>query len=296
MDALFALQFFGGIRLNKEEYWIRERLIPDFEQGIRAEKLLFSKRTPYQFIEIYDSSIFGKMLVLDGAVQTTEKDEGYYHEMLVAVPVIYHGMVKKALIIGGGDGGSLRRLLSFPVDEAWMCELDREVTEACRTYIPEISEGAFDDPRARVVFEDGYDFLVKYQSYFDVIIVDSPDPVGEAAKLISEEFFQIVSQALKQEGIFVCQSGSPIFHKEENAFIRKRLSKFFKYVFPYLGHVPSYPGVIWSYTFASNRVNPLEIDEKTLLNRMAWSNLKYEYLTAEYAKSCFSLPACFKNY
>lgn len=287
-------QYSGGIRLNKEEFWIRERLVPGFEQGIKAEKLLLTKKTPYQLIEIYESSMFGKMLVLDGAVQTTEKDESYYHEMLAGVPVIYHGNVKKSLIIGGGDGGSLKRLLSFPVDEVWMCELDREVTEACKDYMPEISKGAFADPRAHIVFEDGYNFLTKYQAYFDVIVVDSPDPVGEAAKLISEDFYQLVSRALKQDGVFVCQSGSPIFHRKESYLIRKRLSRFFKFTYSYLGHVPSYPGVIWSYTFASNRVNPFEVSEETLSNRMTWSNLKFEYLTAEFARSCFYLPSCFK--
>lgn len=281
--------------MSKEELWIRERLVPDFEQGIKAEKLLFKKKTPYQLIEIYESLMFGKILVLDGAVQTSEKDESYYHEMLVAIPVIYHGHAKRALVIGGGDGGALKRFLSFPVDEAWMCELDREVTEACRTYMAEISEGAFDDSRSRVVFEDGYSFLFRYQSYFDVIVVDSPDPVGEAARLISEDFYRIASKALKPDGIFVCQSGSPIFHREESNLIKKRLSKFFKFVFPYLGHVPSYPGIIWSYMFASNRTNPLEVIEETLLNRMSWSSSEFVYLTAEVARSCFSLPACFRT-
>lgn len=281
--------------MEGKDIWIRERIIPDFEQALKAKKLLRAKKTHFQYIEIYETGLFGKVLVLDGAVQVTEKDEHCYHEMLVGLPLILHGKVRKAAIIGGGDGASFKRLLSFPVESGWMCELDPEVVEVCREHLKELSAGAFSDSRANIVFEDGFKFLSRHTNEFDAIIIDSTDPVGEAEKLISDEFYSLVKKALKSDGIFSCQSGSPWLQPREASAINNRLKRYFANVFPYLGHVPSYPGGLWLYTLASDRVTPHKISTAEIERRTKTSNLEFKYLTPILAKSCFILPECIRK-
>lgn len=237
--------------------WVIEQLTPFFKSGIKTDELIFEKQSRYQLIQIYSSEAFGKVLVLDGAVQTTEKDEYCYHEMLVSLPFLLHGGVKRSLIIGGGDGGALRTMLEMGTSEAWICELDVEVIEACQTHMPEISAGAFNDPRAKLVIKDGFEFMAEKEGYFDLICVDSPDPVGEAEKLYSSEFYRRVKHALAPGGVVACQSGSPWLQPDLGRAVFAGLSENFRYVLPYYGLVPSYPGVVWLFTFASDTVDPL---------------------------------------
>lgn len=276
--------------MPEKEFWIRERLVPDFEHATRAKELLFEKKSRYQLIQIYDTDIFGKMLVLDGAVQTTEKDQHYYHEMIVDLPFLLKGGCRKALIIGGGDGGALRAILNYDVEEAWLVELDEEVVEASRKYLPEISKGAFDDPRTRVVIMDGYEFLKDKKNYFDIIIVDSPDPIGEAEKLYSDEFYIMLKEALTDGGIVAGQSGSPWLQPYLGHRINIGLQKQFKYVNFYIGFVPSYPGTYWLYYLATDSFDPKEVAVKTLAERVGEDPDRYFFLNPEYIHACFSLP------
>lgn len=284
-----------GLAVEGEQRpWVRERLVDGFESGLATTRLLHAADTAFQKLEIYDSELFGKVLVLDGAVQTTVADECFYHEMLVTLPLLYHGSPRKVLVIGGGDGGALRHALDFPVEEAWMCELDREVAEACRAHMPEISAGAFDDPRARVVFEDGFDFLGRYENEFDAILIDSPDPVGEAKKLFSREFYAMVKRALRPGGVVSCQSGSPWLQSEEGAFVARSLASSFAYARPYLGQVLSYPGVAWLYVFASDHVDPRAVAPEAIRERfsvLSAGSHPPRFLTPDYATACFALPA-----
>lgn len=278
-----------------EEIWIRERLHPDFEHSTRAVKLIFEKRSKFQLIQIYETEIFGKMLVLDGAVQTTEKDQHYYHEMIVDVPFLLKGNCSKSLIIGGGDGGALHAMLSYDVDEAWLVELDEDVVNASKTYLPEISKGAFEDKRTRVVIMDGFEFLKNRFDYFDIIVVDSPDPIGEAEKLYSDEFYSNLKKALKKDGVVAGQAGSPWLQPYLGHKIYTGIKNHFKYVNFYVGFVPSYPGTYWLYYIATDAFDPREVAVETLSKRVHENQDRYLFLNAEYIHSCFSLPQWVKR-
>jgi spermidine synthase len=280
---------------EEKEIWIRERLHPDFEHATRAKRLLYEKQSRYQLIQVYETDIYGKMLVLDGAVQTTEKDQHYYHEMIVDLPVLLMGNCERALIIGGGDGGALRALLSHNVKEGWLVELDEEVIKASREHLPEISQDAFDNPRARIVIMDGFLFLKDKQNYFDLIVVDSPDPIGEAEKLYSDEFYALLKAALRDGGVVAGQAGSPWLQPSLGQRIKKGLEKQFKFVSFYTGFVPSYPGTYWLYYLATDAFDPKEIAVDTLAIRVAENPEKYLFLNVEYIHACFSLPEWVKR-
>ncbi|MCX7831482.1 MAG: polyamine aminopropyltransferase [Actinobacteria bacterium] len=281
--------------MREEGLWIRERLHPDFEHATRAIKKLYEKQSNYQLVEIYETEIFGKMLVLDGAVQTTEKDQHYYHEMIVDLPFLLKGDCKRALIIGGGDGGALHAMLSHNVEEAWLVELDEEVIEASKKYLPEISKDAFYDERSHIVVMDGFEFLKGKKNYFDIVVVDSPDPIGEAEKLYSDEFYLMLKDSLRNGGVVAGQAGSPWLQPSLGHRIYKGISKHFKYVNFYVGFVPSYPGTYWLYYIATDAFDPREVATETLAERIKNENNRYLFLNAEYIHACFSLPQWVKE-
>ncbi len=281
--------------MEREEIWIRERLHPDFEHSTRAREKLVEFASKYQKIEIFDTDIFGKLLTLDGAVQTTEKDQAYYHELLVGIPFLLKGNVDTSLIIGGGDGGALHAMLSFGVKEAWLVELDEDVTRFCSKNLPEISSGAFDDPRTHTVFMDGFEFLSQKINYFDAILVDSPDPIGEAEKLYSDEFYRRIKASLKEGGVVAGQSGSPWLQPELGHRIKEGLVNHFKYVAFYYGFVPSYPGTCWLFFFASDLIDPFKVEENLIAERFNSCSSEFEYLNSGLVKSVFHLPEWIKK-
>jgi len=223
-----------------------------------VNKVLYHTKSPYQEILVFENPFFGKVLVLDGVVQLTEKDEFIYHEMLAHVPLMAHPEPKKVLIIGGGDGGTLREVLKHKtVEEAVLVDIDKEVIETSKKFFPTLSK-AFDDPRAIVVNEDGFKYLQDYENEFDVIIVDSTDPVGYAYALTTEEFFKMVFRALKEGGIYVGQSESIHYHLD----IVRRFQNNLKAVFPivdlYTAVIPTYAGYWWTFSIASKKYNVRE--------------------------------------
>lgn len=281
--------------MEANEIWIRERLHPGFEYSTKAKKLIFEKKSPYQLIQIYDTDIFGKMLVLDGAVQTTEKDQNYYHELVVDLPFFIKGSCKRALIIGGGDGGALHAILTHDVEEAWLVELDEEVIKASKKYLESIHKGSFKDERSRVVVMDGFDFLDEKKGYFDIIVVDSPDPVGEAEKLYSDEFYRRLKSSLKVDGVVAGQAGSPWLQPSLSYRIKQGLEKQFKFVRFYTGFVPSYPGAVWLFYIATDAFDPAEVAVEVLAKRIEHEEEDYLFLNAEYIHACFSLPQWVKK-
>lgn len=281
--------------MHAEELWIRERLHPDFEHATRAVKKLYEKKSKYQLIQIYETELFGKMLVLDGAVQTTEKDQSYYHEMIVDLPFLLKGECKRALIIGGGDGGALHAMLMHDVEEAWLVELDEEVIEASKKYLPEISKGAFNDERTHIVVMDGFEFLKGKKDYFDMVVVDSPDPVGEAEKLYFYEFYSMLKESLRNGGVVAGQAGSPWLQPYLGHRIYTGIKSHFKYVNFYVGFVPSYPGTYWLYYIATDSFDPSKVAVETLAQRIQNDNNRYLFLNAEYIHACFSLPQWVKQ-
>jgi spermidine synthase len=254
-----------------------------FQQRFQLRPSLWEGRSPYQHVEIIDTVPFGRALVLDGALQTTEADELLYHEPLVQIPLLAHPHPRRVLIVGGGDGGALRNVLMHDtVEWAVQVEIDRMVVEACREWLPGLAGGAFEHPRAELIIGDGLAYLRDVSEPFDVILVDSTDPVGPAEGLISEEFYRLAAGALSENGIFAMQTGSPLLMREELDAAAGRMRAVFPIVGTYLGHVPSYPGVLWSWTAGSKALDP------SVPRRSPPPGLRY--YTPDVHRAAFALP------
>ncbi len=253
----------------------------------RARRRLVSEKTQIQKIEIYDTESFGRILTLDGLVQTTEMDEFFYHEMLVHPAMAGHPKPADVLIIGGGDGGALREVLRYPVRSATLVEIDARVIEVCRKYLPSLS-CSFGDRRVEVRIADGSRFIREPGRLFDVILVDSSDPVGPSLVLHQRNFYAGIKRRLKPGGIVASQAGSPLFHlahlKKKAAF----LGTLFKHARYYLGPVPTYPGGFWCYAFLSDKVNPLSISRLT-------PSPGLRYYNRDIHRAAFSLPELLKK-
>ena len=230
-----------------------------FQQRFQLRASLWEGRSRYQQVEILDTVSFGRALVLDDALQTTQADEFLYHEPLVHVPLLAHPGPRRVLIVGGGDGGALRHvLLHETVERAVQVEIDELVVTACREWLLDLAGGAFEHPKAELIIGDGLAYLRDVSEPFDVILVDSTDPVGPAEGLISAEFYRLAAGALSEDGIFAMQTGSPLLMRDELDAAAGRMRSVFPIVKTYLGHVPSYPGVLWSWTAGSRRLDPSE--------------------------------------
>lgn len=260
----------------------------EYSYGIREK--IYQCKSKYQKIEIFDNPYFGRMLVLDGAVQVTERDEFIYHEMLTHPPLFLHPDPKRVLIIGGGDGGTLRRVLQHPASEVVMVELDEEVVRLSQEYLPSISANAFADDRIRLIFDDGAKFVQQTGERFDIILVDSTDPVAAAEILFSEEFYGNCHRILNESGILVTQSGSPICQAPELKTTFQRLKKIFPIAQVYLCTVFTYPGTLWSFSLGSRKLNPEEADIEIIGARLQKLPLSPKYYTPQIQKSCFVLP------
>ncbi len=259
----------------------------------RARRRLVSEKTPFQKIEIYETESFGRVLILDGLVQTTEKDEFFYHEMLVHPAMAAHPKPEDILIIGGGDGGALREVLRYPIKSATLVEIDARVIEVCRRYLPTLAS-SFRDRRAEIKIADGSRFIGESGRQFDVVIIDSSDPVGPSLILHQRNFYARAKLRLKPGGVVAAQAGSPLFHLDH---LRKKaafLGTLFRQARYYLGPVPTYPGGFWCYAFLSDKLNPLRAPR---LNPPPGLN----YYNRDIHRAAFSLPeflnvGTFSNY
>ena len=217
-------------------------------------ELLASVQSDYQLIEAYQSPDFGRILVIDGVVQLTERDEYIYHEMLAHVPLHIHPDPQSVLIIGGGDGGLLREVARHPkVRDVTLVEIDPEVVRMSKDWFPTVSTG-FDHPKANVMFGDGRDYLEAEAKQYDVILVDSTDPVGAAVKLFEPRFYQLAASRLLEPGVFACQSESIYFHLDTVREVQKGLRNAFSRVDLYTACIPTYPGNLWTFSVASNEL------------------------------------------
>ncbi len=198
------------------ERWVEETLHRGFRVRLKADNVLFDSETEHQRLIIFENSDFGRVMMLDSIVQLTTKDEFVYHEMMSHVPLFAHGKAKTALIVGGGDGGVLREVLKHPeIEQATLCEIDRGVIDLCRQYFPGVSAGAYDDPRTKIVIADGTKFVAGTDDRFDVIMIDSTDPVGPGAVLFTREFYAGCARCLKPGGLLVTQNGLPFLQASE---------------------------------------------------------------------------------
>jgi spermidine synthase len=277
---------------NSSEEWFGERERVGLEQRIQVRGVLYQGRSDYQSIRVLDTVPFGRALILDGVLQTTEMDEFIYHEMIVHPLLISLAQPKRVLIIGGGDGGCLRRALEHPLAEVVQVELDRAVVETCRRYLPRVSGGAFDDPRLQLVFADGYEFVEKAREPFDAVIVDLTDPFppGPSLRLFTAEFYQLVRRILKEDGLMITQSSSPLLLTDELLRIYANLKAVFPLVRVCLAPVPSYPGVLWSFTLASGGSDPLSLDEATVRQRLEARGISPRYYSPQVHFASFALP------
>jgi spermidine synthase len=235
------------------ERWVEETLHAGFRVRLKADRVLFDSETEHQQLIIFENSDFGRVMMLDGVVQLSTRDEFVYHEMMAHVPLFAHGKAKKVLIVGGGDGGVLREVLKHPeVKSATLCEIDRSVIDLAREHFPDVSAGAFDDKRTRIVIADGTKFVHETDDRFDVILVDSTDPIGPGAVLFTKEFYTDCRRALAPGGVLVTQNGLPFLQAPE---LKQSVSYFrdlFDDAFAYLATTPSYFGGSMSYGWATD--------------------------------------------
>jgi spermidine synthase len=225
--------------------------------SLLAKKPLARAQSPFQSIELFESEQFGVVLMLDGLFQTSELDEHFYHEMLIHPALTSAPSIKRVLVIGGGDGGSVREVLRYKeVEHVTMCEIDGLVIDLCKQHLSSFNV-PWNDPRLNLIVGDGVAFLNEHQGpLFDVIIVDGSDPVGPAEGLIAETFYASCKRCLSPEGALVVQSESPIVMRDDLVRIVKNMRAVFSRVSPYLGPVPIYPSGSWSYTAASDKLDP----------------------------------------
>lgn len=260
-------------------------------QSFDVTRVLYHDETEHQDLVIFETSSFGRVMVLDNIVQVTTKDEFVYHEMMTHVPILAKGDVTDVLIIGGGDGGILREVLRHArVQRATMVEIDRTVVGLCQEHLPEISQGAFDDPRANLVIADGVKFVAETDQRFDVIIVDSTDPVGPGEVLFTESFYAGCQRCLKDGGVLVTQNGVPFFQGSQVINTNQRMSKIFKDNGFYTAVVPTYIGGFMTLGWGTDDAGLRDVTVETLHQRFAQADIKTRYYTPEIHKAAFALP------
>jgi len=271
------------------DLWIKEMQNENAAMTYKVKETLHTEKTKYQELAILDTYQFGRMLVLDGIVQTTIRDEFTYHEMITHIPLFTHGNPKKVLVVGGGDGGTIREILKHkPVEKAVLCEIDDRVVELSKKYLPEISCG-LSDPRVEVFIGDGIKYVQEHKNEFDVAIIDSTDPIGAAEGLFSANFYKSVYDCLREDGIFTAQTESPFYSPETVKKIFGDIQSVFPITKLYMGNVPTYPGVHWSFTMGSKKNDP----EKTDINSIPEFDTKYYH--KDLHKACFVLPKYIKD-
>lgn len=271
--------------------WFTETLYDDWQQRLPITRELFRHKTDFQDLIIFETPRFGRVLALDGVVQTTERDEFIYHEMLAHVPMFGHGAAREVLVIGGGDGGTLREVLRHDVARATMVEIDPSVIDLCREHMPSLSDGAFDDPRAEIVVADGCAYMKETDRRFDVILVDSTDPIGPGEVLFTAEFYGDCRARLNPGGILATQSGVPFMQPEELSNAAERLRAHFEAPRFYVAPVPEYVGGFMAFGFARAGGAAETPAAEELERRFAAANFPTQYYTAAIHAGCFALPA-----
>ncbi|MFP4481276.1 MAG: polyamine aminopropyltransferase [Thermovirgaceae bacterium] len=267
---------------RKADMWLTEYQTPDMRLGLRMKSVLRDLKTPYQHLLVVDTEQYGRTLVLDGAIQLTETDEFTYHEMMVHVAMCSHPGPTDVLVIGGGDGGSIREILRHDtVRKAVLVDIDEEVIKASREFFPGVSCG-LDDPRVEVRSMDALEFIKGRESCFDVIVVDSTDPVDFAEGLFREPFYRDVYHALREDGMMVAQTESPFAEPRLLFDAVAEMKKVFPVVKVFWGVMPTYPTGMWTYTIGSKTRDP-----ETVLREVPGET---KYYTSAIHKAAFTLP------
>ena len=268
-----------------------ETLHDGYAQSFGIRDILFESRTEHQHLVIFESASFGRVMALDGVIQTTERDEFIYHEMLAHVPLFAHGAAKDVLIIGGGDGGLLREVLKHPeVERVVQVEIDRAVIDLCVQYFPNHSQGAFDNPRAEIVIGDGIDYVCNTERRFDVVLSDCTDPIGPGEVLFSSRFYEGVARCLNRGGIFAAQNGSAFLQPDEVTTTHQRLSPYFRDRSFFTASVPTYVGGAMALAWASDEATLRTVEMKTLQQRFDKAAIATRYYNPAVHTASFALP------
>lgn len=271
--------------------WVAETLHSGYQQRFEVGKVLFSEKTEFQDMVIFENPRFGRVLVLDGIIQTTEGDEFIYHEMMVHTPLLANGAARRVLIIGGGDGGCLREVLRHPgVDKVTMVEIDPTVVDLSRTYLPKHSDGAFDDPRTDLVIADGLKYVAESDETFDVIIVDSTDPIGPGEVLFTDAFYTDCRARLSANGILVTQNSVPFLQPSAFKPALNRLQNIFPFSTCFAISVPTYVGGHMTLGFSTMNADMACVPADTLRRRFAALGMKTRYYTPDLHLGAFALP------
>lgn len=271
------------------ELWFTERHTPNVKFSIKVDRQLYSGKSEFQRIDIFDSKEFGRFLTLDGYMMLTEKDEFIYHEMITHVPMAVHPNPENILVIGAGDGGVVRELTRYStVKNIDLVEIDELVVEVSKKYLP-TTACRFDDERVNIFYEDGVKFIRRCEDKYDVIIVDSTDPFGVGEGLFTKEFYGGCFKALRDDGIMVNQHESPFYDEDAAAMQRshKRIVGSFPVSRVYQAHIPTYPSGHWLFGFASKKYHPVHD-----LNPAKWNllGLKTKYYNTKLHAGAFCLP------
>lgn len=276
------------------EVWVNETLYPEWGQRFRVKRELARVTSPFQDIIVFESECHGGVLVLDGAIQITERDEFVYQEMLTHVPMLSHPQAKRVLIIGAGDGGVLRRVLQHKtVEKAVMVEIDGAVIELSKQFLPSIAGDAWNDPRADVIVGDGIDYVAKAaDGAFDVIIVDSTDPIGVGEVLFTDAFYADCARILSADGLIVNQCGVPFMQADELRETSARRAKVFPHVSAYVAAVPTYVGGFMTLGVAAKGGTPEGLSVETIRRRAEEAGIlgTTRYWTPEVHAASFCLP------
>jgi spermidine synthase len=271
--------------------WYDETLYADVHQGFAVARIIHREKTEHQDLVIFENSRMGRVLALDGVIQTTEGDEFFYHEMMSHVPLFAHGKAERVLIIGGGDGGLLEEALKHPdVKRVVMVEIDPHVIELSRRFLPGISGGAFDDARTELVIADGARYAAETAERFDVVMVDSTDPHGPGEVLFTAAFYADCHRCLGEGGIMVTQNGVPFFQPDELKTSWSRLKPIFADVAFYIVPVPTYYGGFMTLGWAAKSALPRAAALEELAKRYARSGMTTRYYNPETHRAAFALP------
>lgn len=276
------------------ELWYTEKHTDNVKLSIKIDKALYSEETEFQRIDILESKEFGRIFTLDGLMMVTEKDEFIYHDMIVHVPMATNPNIKNVLVIGAGDGGTIREVTRYSsVEKIDMVEIDRRVVEVCKEYLQQTA-CKLDDERVNIFYEDGLKFVRNKENEYDLIIVDSTDPFGPGEGLFTKEFYGNCYKALTEDGILVNQHESPYYdyYAKSMQDAHEKIYGLFKIHKVYQVHIPTYPSGHWLFGFASKKYDPIKD-----LNVEAWEKLdiKTKYYNTDIHVGCFALPTYVKE-
>ncbi len=269
--------------------WFYENLHPGIKLGLQGKRVC-EKQTKYQNCCIYKTPAFGKVLYLDGIIQTTEVDEFIYHEMLVHPLLVACGNPRNVLIIGAGDGGVLREVLKHKVKRVVLVEIDEDVIKFSKKHLTFLNKGSFNDSRVKVIIEDGAKFVRQTKEKFDIVIVDSSDPVGPSKILFSGSFYRNVYALLKEKGMMVRQTGSVMLQEKVLRDSHKLIKNIFPYSIVQLAAIPTYIGGFFSFLIGAKGRNFEKISYRVIANRYRKLNLKTKYYNPDIHFSSLKLP------